>query len=180
MLLVNDLFPTAVLTFPVVLFSKAEVPKATLFPVVFKNNARYPIPIFSSDELFSSEPPPIATFLLPAPLNIIAALPIAILSPPEVLFFKAERPIATLVLPKVFEANALFPMITLFESSVTPALTFVNPEPSPTKAEAETVPEVWTRVTLALPSWTELLVVTIASAPMAVAFVIVEPLTVFD
>ena len=49
-------------------------------------------------------------------------------------------------------------------------LILVNPEPSPTNALAETVPDVWTRVTDEDPNWIVLLDVTIALAPTAVAF----------
>ena len=147
------MFPVAVFMVPVIFAPKAEVPTATLFPEVFKNNALYPMPIFSSDELFSSEAAPIATFLLPPPLNIIAARPTAILSYPVLLYDNVERPIATLALPVVFEVNTLFPINTLFKLSTFPeATTLVSHEPSPTKAEAETVPEVWTSETLVFPS----------------------------
>ena len=51
----------------------------------------------------------------------------------------------------------------------------VKPEPSPTKAEADTVPEVCTKVTEVDPNCIVLLAVTIASAPIAAAFVNIVP-----
>ena len=49
-------------------------------------------------------------------------------------------------------------------------LILVNPEPSPLKAVADTVPDVLTRVTNSDPNCIVLLVLTIAFAPMAVEF----------
>ena len=46
----------------------------------------------------------------------------------------------------------------------------VNPDPSPINLVADTVPEVWTRVTFVSPKTIVLLVVTIALAPIAVEF----------
>ena len=51
----------------------------------------------------------------------------------------------------------------------------VKPEPSPTKAEADTVPEVCTKFTEVDPNCIVLLDVTIASAPIAAEFVSMVP-----
>ena len=63
----------------------------------------------------------------------------------------------------IFDVFDVIPVTSIFK--------LVNPDPSPTKAEADTVPEVWTKVVEVLPNCMVFDDETLADEPMAIALI---------